>query len=561
MKKILLGVALLIIGILAAAAIFFGKDSANPYSDVSWGRFSGSCEATGAPSDDFGKEIAKCDYTVPAAEIPTFTDVPFAFDNIFDNTKSLPLMASALIDIDNDGVDEVFVGGGVTQQDAIFKYTDAGFKDISGEVKLPKKPNATTTLGAVSFDLDKDGNNDLLVSGDYGVYWYKNTGGQFVAQKIEVPLNEKSTAATLTVGDYNKDGHADLFLAAYISLDKMEGQTIFKDPNYGGSSLLLKNNGDNTFSDVTAASGLDYVHNTFQGVFVDVNNDSWLDLVVAYDTGEARTYKNNGDGTYSNVPNPLTGKFAYPMGIAVGDYNNDGLIDFFFSNTGSSVPEFLARGDLEEKDIFNPKWILFKNEGNFKFTDAAAETKIADFEFSWGAIFQDFNLDGKQDLVVAENYVDFPPHQLFKLPGRFLVQRANGTFAAVEDQAGAINKNYAITPLTSDFNQDGYPDLIFTNLNGPIKALINNGGTNHYIGIRFPETSEYVGTVVQATTPTGEKITEVYVIGEGLGSDQTNTLTLGIGSATNVPSLSITFPSGESKTIENPEIDKVHFLE
>ena len=114
--------------------------------------------------------------------------------------------------------------------------------------------------------------------------------------------------------------------------------------------------------------------------------------------------------------------------------------------------------------------------------------------------------------------------------------------------------------MTSDFNQDGYPDLIFTNLNGPVKALINNGGTNHYIAIRFPETSEYVGTRVELTTSSGQKVSEVYVIGEGLGSDQTNTLTLGIGAAMSVPSLTITYPSGESKTIENPEIDKVHLL-
>jgi len=185
---------------------------------------------------------------------------------------------------------------------------------------------------------------------------------------------------------------------------------------------------------------------------------------------------------------------------------------------------------------------------------------VADFEFSWGALFQDFNLDGMQDLVVAENYVDFPPHKLFKLPCRFLLQRPDGTFAAVEDQAGAINKNYAITPLTSDFNQDGYPDLIYTNLNGPVKALINNGGANHYVGVRFPETSEYSVAAVQLITDTGQKVSEVYVTGEGLGSDQTNTLTLGIGAATSVQSLTITYPSGETKTIDNPAIDKVHLL-
>ena len=144
------------------------------------------------------------------------------------------------------------------------------------------------------------------------------------------------------------------------------------------------------------------------------------------------------------VNNPTTGKYGYPMGIGVGDYNNDGSPDFFFSNTGSSVPGVLARGDLDKEDVFNPKWILFRNDGGFKFTDVAEQTKVADFEFSWGAIFEDFNLDGRQDLVVAENYVAFPPHKLFKLPCRFLVQRADNTFAAVEEQAGLSIKTMAL---------------------------------------------------------------------------------------------------------------------
>ena len=220
----------------------------------------------------------------------------------------------------------------------------------------------------------------------------------------------------------------------------------------------------------------------------------------------------------------------------------------------------MARGDLEKEDVFISDWLLFKNEGNFTFTDVAKQTKVADFEFSWGAIFQDFNLDGRQDLVVAENYVDFPPHQLFKLPCRFLLQGKDGTFDAVEQQAGTINKNYAITPLTSDFNQDGYPDLIYSNLNGPTKAFINKGGNHHYLSVRFPETSEYVGTAIHATTTSGKKISEYYVIGEGLGSDQTNTLTLGLGEETIVESLLIVYPSGETQTIVKPEIDKVHLL-
>lgn len=560
MRKVLLAFAVLLALIIGGASYFFGSDAADPYQSYEWGKFSGSCDTETAPEDDFGKSFASCDYDVPSAEIPNFSAIDFPWNNTFDNTRSLPLMASALIDIDNDGVDEVFVSGGVTEADAIFKYTPGGFQNISSQVNLPAKPVGTTTLGATSVDLDNNGFNDLVLSGDYGVHWYKNDGAKFSLAVIDVTLDDKSNAATTTFGDIDNDGDLDMFLAAYIKLDKMEGQTIFKDLNYGSSSLLLLNQGNNTFEDVTTAYGLDYVHNTFQGVFVDIDKDNYLDLVVAYDTGEARTYKNEAGASFKTMPNPLTGKYAYPMGIAVGDYNNDGLVDFFFSNTGSSVPVFLARGDLAEEDIFNEKWILFRNDGDFKFTDVAAETKVANFEFSWGALFEDFNLDGYQDLVVAENYVDFPPHKLFKLPCRFLIQRPNGTFAAVEDQAGVVNKHYGITPLTSDFNQDGYPDLIYTNLNGPMKAYINAGGNANYLAVRFPETGAYVGTQVTLNHSNGKKQSDVYVIGEGLSSDQSSTLTFGLGTLAEVAELVIRYPGGQAVTIKNPAINQVHYL-
>ena len=560
MKKILFSLLALIALIVVGVLFFFQSDTQNPYEKIEWGRFSGEYETDEIPNKDFGTNIAKCDYSVPESEIPTFSEIEFPFTNEFDNTKSLPLMAAAMIDLDNDGVDEVFVSGGITQQDAIFKYAENGFEDISKSVNLPIKSTGKITFGASSFDLDEDGNTDLILTGDYGLMWYRNNGGSFESQKIDVPLNEKSSAATTTIGDFNRDGHADIFLCTYLYLDKMEGQTIFKDFSYGSSSLLLQNNGDNTFTDVTKSVGLEYIHNTFQAIFVDIDNDKWLDLVVAYDTGEARTYKNKGGKQFELMPNPLTGKYAYPMGIAIGDYNNDNLVDFFFSNTGSSVPIFLARGDLAEEDVFNEKWILFKNEGDFKFTDVAKETKVADFEFSWGAIFEDFNLDGRQDLVVAENYVDFPPHQLFKLPCRFLLQRPNGTFAAVEEQAGVVNKNYAITPLSSDFNKDGYPDLLYSNLNGKVKAFINNGGDDNFIAFRFPENAEYAGSHVTLSLGENQLLSDVYVIGEGLGSDQTSTVTFGLGKEKEPQSALITLPTGEEIKLEEPTINQVHLV-
>ena len=140
--------------------------------------------------------------------------------------------------------------------------------------------------------MDNDGNTDLILSGNYGLYWYRNTGQDFEPIEITIELNSRSTPVTTTIGDYNRDGFPDIFLSTYLYVDQIKGQTIFKDFDYGSSSVLLQNNGDNTFSDVTSRVGLEYIHNTFQGIFVDIDKDGWLDLVVAYDTGEARTYKN-----------------------------------------------------------------------------------------------------------------------------------------------------------------------------------------------------------------------------------------------------------------------------
>lgn len=96
------------------------------------------------------------------------------------------------------------------------------------------------------------------------------------------------------------------------------------------------------------------------------------------------------------------------MGIAVTDYQNDGLPDLFFSNVCSTTADFLVRGDLREDQILHKDWWFFANEVDFVFVDQAKEAALADHEFGWGAVFEDFNLDGRDDLAVSEKNVDFP---------------------------------------------------------------------------------------------------------------------------------------------------------
>ena len=527
-KKTFITLGLIVVGLIALVVWFFWNDASSE----------------------------KYDITIADEKIPLFEEIGLNFEHEYNNQKSLPIAPAALIDINNDNIDEVFFGGGLDQEDAIYAYRDNKFVDISSEVSLPRKGNTTTTVGIVSADFDNNGFADIILGREDGLRIYYNTNGKFTEKIIDTPLNEKSNPAGITVGDIDKDGDLDIFLATYIKKELMEGQTIFEDYTYGSTSELLLNNGDDTFISITKAAGLDYIHNTFQGVLVDIDNDSWLDLVVVHDTGEARTYKNNGDLTYTMKPNPLTKKFAYPMGLAVGDYNNDGLVDFMFSNTGSTLPRALAKGDIKDASLFNEKWILFRNDGDFKFTDTADETKIADYEFSWGCTFADMNNDGLQDLMVAENYVDLAPNKLFRLKSRFLVQKEDGTFAPTEEKSGVVNPHFAITSLVSDFNQDGYLDMIWVNIDSPSLAYINKGGTNNYLQVDIGESVNAQGAKVTVVTPE-RTLTEWLVTGEGLASDQTALLHFGLGTTQKVNKITVNYSNDSIYEVNNPKINSV----
>lgn len=539
MSKLKWIIPLILVLAIGLVLFYFWKDTNNPYVSTPL-------------------SIKDCDFTVDENLIPKFDEITVDFKHQFDNDHTLPVMASCLIDINNDGVDELFIGGGKDQQDALFQFNDGMFSNISSKVHLPQK--LSSSLGAVSYDFNQDGFTDILVARDNGVFALINTNGTFSEQEIEVHLNEKSSPISLTLGDINQDGFIDMFVAGYIKKELMEGQTIFNNKLYGGSSVLLLNNGDNSFTNITKSAGLEYIHNTFQGIFVDVNMDNKLDLVVAYDTGEPRIYINQDGTSFRMKNNPLTGKYSYPMGIAVGDYDNNQTVDFFFSNIGTSVPKALAKGDLRDGQELFTDWILFSNDGTGEFTDTATKTQIAEFEFSWGALFEDFNLDGKQDLAVAENYIAFPPQALFKLPCRFLVQLDNGTFAATEQQANVVNKNYAITPLSSDFNNDGYPDLVYVNLDGTVKAFINKGGEKSFIKIKLKDKPNLIGATVTVTTD-NSTLTNYNIIGEGLCSDQSNTLVFGLGDAKTIKSITVKDNMGVTQALDSVKINTTILIE
>lgn len=492
------------------------------------------------------------DYTVstPNTTTPQFSAQDIRFEHRYAGETSIQTMGAAVIQIDGAGPEELFLGGGDNQDDAIFRFVDGHFVDATKEFGY-RKDSTEPTLSAQSLDVDMDGDDDLIVTRSSGVWLYENADGMLSGRDLKVPLADDTSPISVAVADLNRDGHFDMYVSGYIRKELIEGLNIFNKEGYGGTSALLINNGDNSFSDQTQAAGLSYVHNTFQSVFIDVDADGLEDLVVAHDTGQVRTWRNLGDMQFANMPNPNSEVFGYPMGIAVDDYDNNGLVDFFFSNTGTTAPGFLAKGDLREDQTYHPKWILFRNDGGFNFTDTAQQAKLADYEFSWGAVFEDFNLDGRPDLVVSENFVDLLPYKLpfLRLPGRFLVQNESGEFAEVGAAAGVVNKRFSISPLTADFNLDGAPDLVHANLAGKSQAFISSAANANFIRVQLPNTTESVGAVASAELADGRVIYRPFVKGEGLCADSSSVITLGTDGQ-GVSALSVRFLDG---TIVTPE--------
>ena len=499
---------------------------------------------------------AKVPYEVSTegVNVPTYTEIDLPFSHNYVKANQIQATGGCAFNLD-DGAEELFLCGGQDQADAIYRFEDGSFKDITSETGLTKEDMSEASMSATSLDVDHDGDNDLIVTRKNSIWLYTNDGGKLTGAKLEVAMDEDTTPLSIAVADLNRDGHFDMFVCGYIKKEFIEGYNIFNKEGYGGKSGLFINNGDNTFTDKTEEAGLAYKHNTFQAVFFDADKDGNEDLIIAHDTGQVRTWRNKGGMTFENVKNPNSDVFSYPMGIAVGDYDNDGLVDFFFSNTGTTAPPFIAKGDLKPDQTYYPDWILFHNDGDFKFTDTADKTKLADYEFSWGCVFEDFNLDGMTDLVVSENYVDLPPHKIpfLRLPGRFLLQTPSGEFAAVGAEAGIVNKLYSISPVTADFNLDGAPDIVHVNIAGASKAFISKNSDKGFVKVSLPNTVECVSAMVKAELADGRMIYEPFVKGEGLCSDSSPIVTIGTGGE-EIKSVEVTLLDGRSQTFPTPEL-------
>ncbi|MGA8939357.1 MAG: CRTAC1 family protein [Acidobacteriaceae bacterium] len=494
-----------------------------------------------------------------------------------------------LLDYDNDGWLDIYLVNGSTYDAMSGKTTpphaalfhnnhDGTFTNVAEKAGVT---NDRWGTGVAIADFDNDGWPDIYIS-NFGKnrLYHNNHDGTFtdVAEKAGVQLGNWSTGATW--GDYDGDGRLDLFVPGYVhydlanppapgtkavgySLCNFRGVSVMCGPRglKGERDHLFHNNGDGTFTDVSEKAGVSDKNGYYgmSSVFIDVNNDGRPDLLVTDDSTPNYLYINKGDGTFeddsyaSGYALNENGRETASMGLATGDYRNNGLIDVY--NTTFS-------------DDYNP---LYRNDGDANFTDISYQMGIAEPTIpflGWGTAFFDYDNDGWKDLIVANGHVypavDRMPWGTSWAQRPLLFHNIGGTkfelIPAVEGTALAqtyVGRGLAVGDL---FN-DGKLDVVINTLDG-VPALLRNVSPdkNHWIefkligGPRSPR--DAVGATVYLTTNKMRQRGDV-VSGGSYASTNDPRVHFGLGTSTTIDSVEVHWPSGAKERFSVPHVDRI----
>jgi len=483
----------------------------------------------------------------------------------------------AVLDYDGDGLlDIYFVNGstledireGVPHPNALYRATgDGTWTDVTEDAGVPGRGWG---MGCTVGDYDNDGRPDLYVLGINGNVLYRNgPGGRFTDATAEAGLEGGRWSTSAAFVDYDKDGDLDLYVANNIRVDIYRSPLSLPGPdcNYRGTRVMCgprplpgardafyRNNGDGTFTDVTQAAGVLEAEPYYGlGVAVgDYDNDGWPDIYVANDSTPSYLYRNRGDGTFedvallSGVAVSDDGMEQAGMGIDLGDYDNDGWLDAVKSNFAFEYHN------------------LYHNEKNGTFTDQAtraAGTGLATRPLvSWGTKFLDYDNDGWKDIVVINGQVY--PHLIdnpvggehYHQPRLLFRNLGGGRFADVSTQSGpGISEKRSSRGLAvGDLDNDGDLDMVVVNTDSTPSILRNDGGNrNRWLSVRLRGTkSNRMGLGARLTTRTGslEQIAEATTAGS-IFSASDSRVHFGLGAATEAD-LEIRWPSGTVQTLK-----------
>lgn len=542
-------------------------------------------------------EIAAQTPAAPATEtsIPRMVDITAStkihFEHLSAPAKKYIVESMsggvALIDYDRDGWPDIYLTNapdvamtlaGKRARSALYHNNhDGTFTDVTEQagVGFP-----CWAMGAAVGDYNNDGWPDLLVTCFGGVVLYRNNGdGTFTdVTKAAGLAGDSGWATGAAFGDYNGDGESDLFIAHYVDLNLKNLPTFGAGVTCryhaiavqcgprglkGSHDALYRNNGDGTFTNVAQAAGLINSQMFFglTAIWSDFNGDGRPDLFVANDGEQNYLYRNNGDGTFTDV--------AYQSGIAV---NQDGREQ---ANMGVALGDYVHTGRFGVAIThFSDEYTeLYRNDGDLNFTDVAFASGIArstEPYVGWGDAFVDLNNDGWPDFLMVNGHV-YPQVDSSALGTRyrepkllFLNQR-NGTFRDVSKLAGPalqvpqVSRGMAVGDL---FN-DGHMEAVVENLEGgPMILRPTPNPSNHWIGLELagtPNNRLALNARVRVTAGDLVQMDEVRSGGSYISQNDLR-LHFGLADHSTVDKVEIFWPNGAEQTLTGLAADRIYTI-
>ncbi len=429
------------------------------------------------------------------------------------------------VDFDSDGDLDVIAVGAANGTVGLFENLGGSFANrtaMSGIFPM------TALSSFAAADYDNDGDEDLFLSRvDEPSMLFRNDGNfQFFPVTFAAGIDTDRLAKGACWGDYDNDGWLDLFICNYFF--------FFGGPN-ASENQLYRNNGDGTFTDVAPALGLNSTGASLEAVWTDYDRDGDLDLYVSNDRGPYtgfpanQLYRNNGNGTFTDVSVATNADARlFSMGLACGDIDGDGRVDFYCTNTTDPAPPLLGAFPL----------LLQQKSSTFVEAQVAWGVAHPTTDWGWGSTFFDWNNDGRLDLYVHDQ---FSANSLFENTGSLPML----DIAAAAGIAGSNGASYCSS--YADIDNDGDIDVLMNNMGEPLTLFINREGEKRN-AIRLRVVSEFsastaVGANADLVVGRTTIYRESYAGGNGyLGQNEMH-LHFGLGSSTIASSATVRWPS------------------
>ncbi len=509
-------------------------------------------------------------------------------------------------DIDGDGFDDLYVCQPAGLPNRLFRNRgDGTFEDITASSGLGILENTSCALFA---DVDNDGRQDLIVVRAEGPLLFLNEGaGKFRLRRdaFQFANSPKGTFTGAAIADYDRDGWLDIYFCLYVyyqGADQYRYPSPYFDAENGPPNFLMRNHRDGSFRDVTRESGLDRNNTRFSFCcgWGDHNGDQWPDLYVVNDFGRKNLYRNNGDGTFTDIAREAgVDDVGAGMGVCWLDYDNDGKQDLYVADMWTAAglrismqPEFQKNASEKTRAFYRKHAMgnsLFDNRGAAGFEDSSSRSGAAMGRWSWSSDAWDFDHDGFPDLYIANGMISGTSredlnsffwrqvvanspeksepndhyeqgwnaiNELIRSDGTwsgfernvFYLNNRDGTFSDVSAVAGLDFIEDSRTFALADFDHDGRLEVILKNRNGPQLRILKNVMAEIPPAIAFRLTGkksnrDAIGAAVTVESETGRQ-TRLLQAGSGFLAQHSKELFFGLGGTKTPVNATIRWPSG-----------------